>query len=100
MLGSSVIVTLTLLFSGISSALPNNDVLPPGIDGTGGPRDLYAAAGRVNALDDIAEERGELVDMKKLPEENLEFEGMSLVSYSSRMVYSSLHRNGGQSPTL
>lgn len=100
MLGSSAVLTLMLLFSGLSSALLNNDILPPGIDGTGGHRDLYAASGRVNIVDDIAEERGELVDMNELSEETPKFEGMPHVYYSSRIVYPSLYRNSGQSPTL
>jgi hypothetical protein len=77
MLGSSAVVTLTLLFSGASYALPNNDVLPPGIDGTGGPRDLYAAAGATpNSLGNLAEERGEFAELTKMPEESPGFAGI------------------------
>lgn len=89
MLGSNTAVVLTLLLSGVSFALSNNDILPPGIDGTGGPRDLYAAAkltasGAIERREELAE-LSEQAELKKLPEENPEFAGIYSLSSSQNL---------------
>lgn len=95
MLGSSTVVSLTLLFSGISYASPDTNILPKGIDGTNGPRDLYDAAQLTGNLELVAEKREEHAALKKLPQEEEELEGActpSLREYSTYTPFSSCCR--------
>lgn len=78
MLGSSTIVGLTLLFGGFSHALPDSNILPPGVDGTNGPRDLYEATKLTGNFELVAGERDEDVALKTPPVELQGIEGITV----------------------
>ncbi|QDS77539.1 hypothetical protein FKW77_000997 [Venturia effusa] len=95
MLGSTAIISLTLLFSGVSYASPDT-LLPHGIDGTNGPQDLYKAAELSGNIELVNEKREDNVALRKVPNETPELEALAadLPQYESFAVVGDSYSSG------
>ncbi|RDI83009.1 Endoribonuclease [Venturia inaequalis] len=96
MLGSSTIVSLTLLLSSISCALPHTDVLSQGNDSANGPRDFHETANLTGNLELVSDKPEEIAVLKKMPTgmEGLEALAADLPHYESLTVIGDSYSSG------